>query len=114
MGRLTNQLVSISEMSESVAIATRNETTDDYGAQIASVEEPLVYVRAKVRYDSTNEQENNDQLKFETKIKIHTRYNSDWTVEKLVFWNDTYYEIYAVETTPGNRFHVIKARLIET
>ena len=101
-------------MSESIAIATRNETTDDYGAQINSVEEPLEYIRAKVRYINTEEREQTEQLKLNTEIKVHTRFNSNWSIQKLVFWDEKYYEVIAVETTPGNRFHVIKARLIET
>lgn len=113
-GRLQNQLVTIGQMSELVAIAQKVEALDDFGAVINAVDEPLTFIRAKVSYDSTDEAEQNAQLKFTTKIKVWTRYNTNWTIEKLVFWDEKYYEIYAVEKIIGNRFHVIKARLIET
>lgn len=113
-GRLQNQLMTISEMSELIGIANKTDSTDDFGAILQPAEEPEANIRAKVRYANTDEAEKNDQLKFATEIKVWTRYNENWTVEKLVWWEDNYYEIFAIEKTPGNRFHVIKAKLIQT
>lgn len=113
-GRLQNQLITLSEMSELVAIASKTEEVDDFGDTLTPVTEPTDFIRAKVRYDSTNEQLEADQLKFTTFIKVWTRFNSNWSIEKLVFWKSNYYEIIAIETTPGDRYHVIKARLKTT
>ncbi len=113
MGNLKNQLMSISEMDELIGIATRAEVTDDYGAIRITDSTPTVNIRAKVRYERTNEGEGAKQEKFTQEIKVHIRFNSLSIVTNLIYWESKYYDIYAVETTPKQRFHVLKARLIE-
>jgi head-tail adaptor len=114
-GRLQNQLPTISELSDLIGFATRTEVIDDYGAIRLTDSTPTPNVRAKVRYIMTSENESvSKQEKFTTEIKIHIRYDSTLTAEKLVYWGSKWYDIYSLETVIGNRFHVIKARLIET
>lgn len=115
MGGLQNQLMSISELDELIGFATLTSTIDDYGAAVDSYSVPSQNIRAKVRYINTHEAELAlKQEKTTTEIKIHLRYDSTYTQYKYVYWNSKYFDIYAIEDTPRQRFHVIKARLIET
>ena len=113
MGSLDNQLISISEMDELIGLVTRTETVDDYGANILTYGTPAVNIRAKVRFINTDESEQLNQEKFTQEIKVHIRPYSGLTSEYYVYWNAAYWDIYAIESTPRQRFTVIKARLIE-
>jgi hypothetical protein len=113
-GRLQNQIPSISELSDLIGFATKTETLDDYGALIESFSVPTANIRAKVRYVITNEGDSPlKQEKLTTEIKVWVRYASSYTQYKYVYWGAKYYDIYSIETVIGNRFNVIKARLIE-
>lgn len=114
MATLANQLPTISEMDEVVGFSTLTETLDDAGGLIKSYSAPTADIRAKVRYERTNEGElGTDQQKFTQEIKVWIRYYSTATEYKFLYWRSKYYDIYAIETTPRSRFMVIKARLIE-
>lgn len=117
MSRLKNQLITIGELDELIGLADKNETTptSGFGGRITAFDVPDVNIRAKVRYERTNEGESAaKQEKFTTEIKCIIRENSNLTIEKYVYWREKYYDIYAIEDTPGQRFQIIKARLIET
>lgn len=115
MATLANQLPSISEMDEVIGFSTVTETLDDFGAPKFSRTTPTADIRAKVRFDRTNEGNlDTDQEKFTQEIKVWIRYYTAATEYKQILWRSKYYDIYALETTPRNRFMVIKARLIET
>ena len=115
MGNLSKQLTSISELDELIAFTTKTELVDDLGA-IELTESALgsPTIRAKVRYDSTNEAERAMQEKFEQNIKVWVRTSScsGVTIESGLNWNGVRWDIYAIETTPKHRFTVIKARSI--
>jgi len=113
MGSLDNQLMSISELDELIGLNTRGEYVDDYGANVLTYVTPTINVRAKVRFINTTETERLNQEKFEQEIKIHIRQYPGLTSEYYVFWNAAYWDIYAIESTPRQRFTIIKARLIE-
>ena len=97
-------------------MGTKAQTEDDFGSNLIAVEEPDVNIRAKIRPEMLTEEEQNQQLKAVTKIKLWVRYNPLWTTEKLIFWDDKYYELIAPpELFMGAKiFQVLKARLIET
>lgn len=113
MSRLGNQLVTIGELSELVGFATVTLSTDAYGGQTVSNAVVTPSVRAKVRYERTDERElGSNQEKFTQEIKVWIRYDSTVTQYKALYWNSQYWDIYAIESTPGFRYSVIKARLI--
>ena len=111
---LVNQLKSISELDDLIQFATKTESIDDFGAAQVGITASGTDVFAKVRYEETNEAElGTDQEKFTIQIKIWIRYDSTATEFKYVYWNEKYFDIYAIEETPKDRFTIIKARLIE-
>lgn len=112
MGTLDNQLPTISELDQLIAIGSRVEVVDDYGAVKITLSHQAVSIRAKVRYAMTNESEQEKQEKFTQEIKIWIRYNTGYTSENYVYWNATYWQIISLETTPRNRFLVFKCRSI--
>lgn len=114
-GGLQNQLPTIGEMDELFQFAVKTETVDDWGSTQQSIIATGTDVWAKIRFINTDERDSAaKQQKFVTEIKIHIRYDSTATQYKYVYWRSNYYDIFAIETTPRSRFHVIKARLIET
>ena len=114
MGELQNQLMSISELSDLIGRAVKVEVLDAYNAIKETVAAPTVNIRAKVRYDRTNEGEGRvAQEKVTTEIKVHIRYDSSWTVLNMIYWDSKYFDIYAIEHTPRRRFTVLKGRHIE-
>jgi SPP1 family predicted phage head-tail adaptor len=115
MSTLQNQLKSLSELDDLIQFATKTETVGDYGFAQTGIVASGTDVWAKVRYESTNEADSEaDQEKFTVQIKIWIRYDSTVTQYKYVYWNEKYFDIYAFEETPRDRFTIIKARLIET
>ncbi len=114
-GGLDNQLKSISELDDIIQFATKTEIVGDHGFPQTGIVASGEDVFAKVRHDSTNEADSEaDQEKFTIQIKIWIRYDSTVTQYKYVYWNEAYFDIYAFEKTPRDRFTIIKARLIET
>ncbi len=112
---LTNQLKSISELDDLIQFATKTETIGDHGFPQTGIVASGTDVFAKVRYDETSEAEaGTDQEKFTIQIKIWIRYDSTVTQYKWVYWNEKYFDIYAIEETPKDRFTIIKARQIDT
>jgi len=115
MATLANQLMSISELDEVVELCTITETLDDSGSLIKTTTVAGTQIRAKVRYERTNEGEGgSDQEKFVQEIKVWIRYNTSGTEYKSLYWRSEHYDIYAIESTPRNRFMILKCRLIET
>lgn len=113
MATLESQLMSISEMDQLISIYSKSEATDDYGGQVITTGTLISNVRAKVRYERTNEGEDEKRKTFTQDIKVWMRYYSLLNKTHTVYWNSTEWEIYAIETTPRNRFHVLKCREIE-
>lgn len=112
--RLTNQ-IKIGDLNEQIGFATKTVTVSDAGGMTESLSVPTANIPAMIRFDSTNEEERAKQEKFVQQIKIWVRYDSTYTEFKYVYWNSEYYDIYSIEKVmPGQRFQVIKARLIET
>ena len=115
MSTLQNQLKSVSELDDIIQFATKTETIDDFGFSQTGILASGTDVFAKVRFENTNETDSEaDQEKFTTQIKIWIRYDSTVTEYKWVYWNSKFYDIYAFEKTPRDRFTIIKARMIET
>lgn len=112
MPALTNQLKTIGELNDRIGIVTPTEVVDDYGGKRVTITGGSATIPAKVRYERTNEQDNLKQEKFTQEIKIHIR-NGSYDELDYVYWNDKYWDVYAIESTPRERFMVIKARLIE-
>ncbi len=113
MGRLTNQLVTLSELNEVIQFATKTETDVD-GFPKTGIVASGVNVRGKIVFVSTNEAQSENQEKFTTEIKIWVRYNPAYNQYQYILWNDVFYDIYAIEKISGDRFNVIKARAIAT
>ena len=115
MGRLSNQIKSISQLSERVGFSTVTELVDEYGGIERTVTTPTADIPAMVRYERTNESDTGgDQQKFVQEIKVWIRYNTNVTEFKELYWRSERYDIYAIERMDGDRFHVLKCRLIET
>lgn len=115
MGRLSNQIKSISQLSERIGLSTVTETIDAYGAPKFERTTPTADIPAMVRYEDTREVVNGtDQEKFIQEIKVWIRYNTNATEFKQLLWRSEYYDIYAIERVDGDRYQVFKARLIET
>lgn len=113
MGILENQLRSISELSEPIYILAKTEVLDDVGAIKETTAAAGTAIRAKVRYDRTNEGDLGvEQEKLTTEIKIWIRHGYSPSIENVILWNSKYYDIYAIEDTPGFRYDIIKARAI--
>ena len=113
MSRLGTQLKSISEMSELIGLGSLSEILDDAGGVQQTYPKLTANIRAKVRYERTNEAERGtNQEEHLEEIKIWVRYASTTTKSKVVYWNSKYWDIYAIEETPGNRYQVIKARAV--
>jgi len=113
MATLEAQLMSISEMDEVIGISTLTETVQDSGGVTQSWSAPTANIRAKVRYERTNEAEAEKQERFTQEIKVWIRYNTSATEATKIYWRSDYYDVYAIEFTPRQRFMVLKARLIE-
>ena len=110
--RLKNQLVTISELSDLIAIGSQVDVIDNYGAPTRSYSHSAPSIRAKVRYVDTGENEQEKQEKYTQNIKVWIRYYSGITSDQYVYWNATRWQILGIETIDGNRFHVIKCRNI--
>lgn len=110
--RLKNQLVTISEMSELIAIGTRTQLADEYGALDSNLSHTTPSIRAKVRYVDTDESEQQLQEKYTQNIKVWIRYGPSVSVMNYIYWNSTYWEIKGIETIDGKRFYVIKCQNI--
>ena len=95
MGSKLQNQVPISEMTHLIGMANKAQSEDDFGDKLIAVEKPEATIRAKIRYEMLDEAETNEQLKAVSKIKAWVRYNPLWTAEKLIFWDDKYYEMYA-------------------
>lgn len=114
MSRLKTQLRDVGELSDMIGLITRTEVLDDYGALRVTDPAGTADTYAQVRYVNTNEGDSAvKQEKFIQEVKVWLRYDSTINKEKLVYWNSSYWDIYAIEHTPGYRFHVLKCRLIE-
>lgn len=114
-GKLQNQLPTLGELSDTFQFAVKTETVDDWGSTKQSIIATGDDVWAKIRFINTDERDTAaKQQKLVTEIKIHIRYDATATAYKYVYWQSSYYDIFAIEFTPAQRFTVIKARLIET
>ena len=110
--RLKNQLVTISEMSDMVYFGRNNDTVDNYGGILRTLDIDLFGTRAKVRYVDTNENEQEKQEKYTQHIKVWVRYRSGRTTQDYISWNGISWQVLGIETIDGNRFQVIKCRNI--
>ena len=111
----TKEMRNFSEMDEIIQFATKTETIGDHGFPQTGIVASGTNVWARVRYLNTDEKElGTDQEKFSIEIEIQVRYDSANTEFKWVYWNEKYYDIFAIEKTSRNWFQIIKARLIET
>ena len=110
--RLKNQLVTISELSELIAIGSEVDTVDNYGGIKKTLSHSTPSIRAKVRYVDTNEGEQEKQEKYTQNIKVWIRYVAGYTSQNYIYWNSTYWQILGIETIDGNRFLVFKCRNI--
>ncbi len=113
MATLESHLMSISEMDQLISIYSKTPTTDDYGGQVITTGTVISNVRAKVRYERTQEGEDEKRKTFVQEIKVWMRYYSGLSKTQTFYWDSTEWEIYAIETTPRNRFHVLKCREID-
>jgi head-tail adaptor len=104
-------------MSEVVGLATQVVTIDDAGGQNVSIS-VITTMRAKVRYDNTQEKETgSDKDTLEQNIKVWIRYSSDYADSPELYqivWGGIFWDIVGIEKTPGSRFMVIKARRYTT
>lgn len=112
MPALRNQLPTIGDLNDRIGIVTPTEVVDDYGGRRVTLTGGTATIPAKVRYERTNEAEEGKQEKFVQEIKVHIRKGSFYALD-YVYWGGKYWDVYALETTPRDRFMVIKARLIE-
>lgn len=110
--RLKNQLMSISELSELIAIGSQVDTVDNFGGIKKTLSHSTPSIRAKVRYVDTNEGETEKQEKYTQNIKVWIRYVSGYNTQNYIYWNSTYWQILGIETIDGNRFLVFKCRNI--
>jgi head-tail adaptor len=112
---LENTLVSISEMDELIGLPLKTQTVDSYGGTLESTAAPSVTEYAKVRFMNMNEGASPvDQEKVTQEIKIWIRFYDGLSYEHQVYWNSKYWDIFSIEPLNKDRFHVIKARTIET
>lgn len=110
MATLESQLMSISEMDQLINLITHVESVDAFGSISYSTTTLASNIRAKVRYERTQEQEDANRKGFVQEIKIWIRYYSGLNKTHRVTWNSQEWEIYAIETTPRDRFHILKCR----
>lgn len=114
MGIYANTLKSISEMTEVISLCTLTQSVDYFGAGTETFSSPgTPSIRAKIRYDMTNEAEDEKQERLTEQIKVWIRYGSGVTKLHKVYWDSKYWDIYGLERTPNNDFHVLKCRAIE-
>ena len=112
MATLQNQLPTIGELDELIGLGSTSEVVDDYGAVQLTLPQITPTIRAKVRYMMTNEREQEKQEKFTQEVKVFIRYNANALVANVMYWDSLYWDVYAVERTPRDRFHVLKCRQI--
>jgi len=112
---VSKEMRNFSEMDEIIQFATRTETDGGYGFNQTGIVASGTNVWARISYLNTDEKElGTNQEKFVSEIEVQVRYDATNTEYKWLLWNSKYYDIYAIEMTSRNWFHIIKARLIET
>lgn len=115
MGTLEKQLESIGKLRDRIQFVTKTDTVGAHGAGTPTYIASGTDLAAQVRYINTNETLGaTKQNKFTVEIKVHIRTNAAATRYKYLRWKGSDYDIYALESTPADRFLVLKARLIET